>query len=193
MAERWIGEETSFHCPFTGRAIKVCKVGPGWVAVSEGVGGGWVTSIQGDRHKLLLKLRDTLLPEAKIGEPARTPVLTCPMLHSAFRIAETSGVGWVASVDDGQGFGYSTSPFWSRRHLEFFLSTRAGVPPLFSQSEIEIRERMPPPSRVSSDVEEAKSRREAVHAAVEEVVGKAAMEAGVVQPRVRVGHGAAGR
>ena len=182
-AAKWNGRESPIRCPFTGRPLKLCQVGPNWVAASEGPGGGFVTSLF-PSEKELLKFLHAFAKEIKPGMPVDKPLLECPWLELPFQIAEVSGRGWVASVCDLKGRGYSTSSFWSRRHLEYFLSTRAGVPPLFRNGDIEVRERVAlPPDPIG---EEEASRQEAVHAATDEVVDKVGFETGALRPRVRL-------
>lgn len=168
MKERWSGEAQSAWCPYTGRALKVCALGGGWVAVSEGPGGGWCTSVQTDRVKLL-KALGALFPMPTPGEPLQAVDTLCPALKLPVELVETRA-GWEGRVCGPDGFGYRTSPFWSRRHLEYFLSTRAGVPPLFGSGDVKVRERTPPPRQDPALEEEAQSRQEVVREAVEKAV-----------------------
>lgn len=183
MREQWKGVSTKLMCPFTGRAIKVCAVGPNWVGVSEGPGGGWTTGLFPDRAGLMSFLVG-VAKDAEVGEPAKAPLLTCPITGKAFRIAEVQGRGWVASVADDRG-GYSTTPFWSRRHLEYFLSTRAGVPPLFGPNDVVVRERTPPPPP-DPMIQESKERQEVAREAVDKTIHEVGIESGRYRPRTIV-------
>lgn len=185
MKEQWKGDALRLRCPFTGRPIKVCSVGPNWVAVSEGSGGGWTTGMFADRAELISFLVESL-PAVEAQEPAKKPITRCPMTGLGFKITESQGRGWVASVADDRGRGYSTTPFWSRRHLEYFLSTRAGVPPLFDASAVEVRERRPPPPP-DPEKQAVSEQRGVVREKVEEVVHNLRVGVGVRQPRVFVG------
>lgn len=176
MADNWNGAATNFRCPFTGRPIKVCPVGSNWVAVSEGQSGGWVTSMFGDRAALL-RFLDRVVPTLETKEPANQPIPTCPMLGVPFIKKDVPGAGWVATVSDGRGNGYRTSPFWSERHLDYFLSTRAGVPPLFT-ADIKVRDRERPRPAVPTDASEAQSRREAADEVTDRVVEEARHDGG---------------
>lgn len=187
MAAKWVGELTSSRCPFTGLPLKLCPVGPNFVIVSEGPGGGWTSTVFSSKAEAI-RFLDEFVKPMKLCEPASATLITCPMFESGFDIRELSGMGWTASASDGKQHGYSTTPFWSQRHLEYFLSTRAGVPPVFWNGDLSVRERMPPPPP-DALAEETKSRQEAVYAAVDEVVDKSGIESGVVKPRVMVGSG----
>lgn len=179
----WEGVNIGIPCPFTGRPILACLAGSAWVAVSEGPGGGWVST----PFRSQSELRDffVAMPRRAPGEPRAKVDRTCPMMGAPIVARQTGNFNWVASCIDGRGRGYTTTAFYSERHLDYFLSTRAGVPPLFNTDDVQVRERKPP--RPDLVLAEAKSRQQEVAGHVEEIIDKVGLANGILVPKSIVG------
>lgn len=183
----WEGDELrALRCPFTGRTLKVCTVGSSYVAVSEGPEGGWVSTSFPDRTALVIFLAKHLPQGApKIGEPLAKPTRICPFFGTEMTVRRSQSFNWSASSVDGKGRGYTTTSFRTEAHLDFFLATRAGVPPVFWDGSVSLRERKPP--RPDYLAQESETRRKAVEDNVQEVMDHVGLATGILVPKPIVG------
>lgn len=182
----WEGELLEqYRCPFLGIPLRLCPVGALWILVSEAPGVGWVSSPFPTRQAALKFLAGQ--PVLAVDEPASERNRVCPWFGTPIRVRQMSDYAWAAESDDGAGHGYSTVAFWSENHLDFFLSTRAGVPPLFGAGNVRVvgeRAKPPPPDLA---VEESKARLAEVRGHAQEVIDQVGLATGILVPKPIVG------
>lgn len=177
-------ETLSIRCPFTARPLKARKAGGVWYAASEGADDGFFTSLFPGKGELVLWLVKTFkMPKA--GEPATKPLLKCPVYGKPVTLKEVTGGRWIGVSYGKDGRGYTTRSFWDRRRLEYFLSTRAGVPPVFGPSALEVVGDRKPPV-VDEYAKQANERLELVKGAANEAIEKAGLDLGILAPRPTV-------
>jgi hypothetical protein len=184
----WKGQELEIRCPFTGLKLLACELEGAWVGVSQSPAGGWVTTLFASKQALIMFLATSIRSEDPT-EPLSSPNRDCPMFGGSLDVFTLGdNKNWIARSTDERGHGYVTTQFYSEAHLDYFLSTRAGVPPVFSSGNVVVRERVPPPPPDPVTLE-SNSRMEAVKENAQEVMDKVGLEIGVLKPKLFVGAG----
>lgn len=181
-------EASNFKCPFTGRPLEIYDLGGAFIAVSRVAGDdAWLTTLFATKAELVMFLAANLKNE-KPGGPLTKVSRVCPLFGSPIQVVKTGNHRWLAMSHNAEGQGYTTTAFWTERHLDFFLSTRAGVPPVFSNGDVEVREReKPPPPDVLG--EEMKSRQTSVVENAKVAIDKLGLESGILVPTPYIGAG----
>jgi hypothetical protein len=114
----------------------------GWFATSDERGSGWASVLFEDEKALRKALRPRVEPTVAL--PADRPIMVCPFTGKPV-VIRPAGDGYFEAVVDGLWVSRAESEI---RRVEYMVSTRKGIPPLFDSSKfpvISIRERVPPP------------------------------------------------
>lgn len=141
---------TTARCPFFGTPLHLWDTVVGWFATADDRDQGWASVLFPTKEALLAALTPLVVD---LRLPAQAPILVCPFSGREI-VVRPAGEGKFEAVVDGL---WVSRPLVGRRRVEYMVSTRGGIPPLFDsavESRVSVREREAPPAIVPIEVPE---------------------------------------
>jgi hypothetical protein len=117
-------------CPFFNIPLRVWKTAIGVFASSDGWGAGWASRLF-DTEEALVEALTPRFP-AGVVLPAEDVVKTCPFTGKEI-VVRPAGEGMFEAVVDGL---WVSRPMLGARRVEYLISTRNGIPPVFRDREL---------------------------------------------------------